>query len=124
MSRLANATRCFCIPRETKNIASWLTKQQNTKARHLPGGKGKRCRRQYIHRILKKDTIKKMFQRNWSIKETARRIGVSKKTVEVWKSNFQYIVMDELNKEREIEELIKGGPARWHQVNSIAGYWK
>lgn len=124
MSRLANATRCFCIPHETKNIAFWLTKQQNTKARHLPGRKGKEMPKTVYTQDFKKATIKKMFQRNWSIKETARRIGVSKKTIEVWKSNFQYIVMDELNKEREIEELIKGGPARWHQVNSIAGYWK
>ena len=94
MSRLANATRCFCIPHETKNIAFWLTKQQNTKARHLPGRKGKKMPKTVYTQDFKKAAIKKMFEENWSLKETARRTGVSKKTIEVWKVNFQYIVME------------------------------
>lgn len=97
----------------------------------MPGfGRAERSnmpKRQFTEEFKKK-TIKNMIRCKLTTKEAAKKAKVTERAIGYWEDRYYYEVIKELadeKRQRKRNAAQKNNrKAVWHQVNSIAGYWR
>lgn len=77
---------------------------------------------------FKKKTIKNMIRCKLTTKEAAQKAKVTETAIGYWENRYYYEAMQELadeKRQRKRSAAQKDNKKSvWHQVNSIAGYWR
>lgn len=97
----------------------------------MPGfGRAERSnmpKRQFTEEFKKK-TIKNMIRCKLTTKEAAKKAKVTETAIGYWEDRYYYEVIKELADEKRQRKrnrnAVQNRKVVWHQVNSIAGYWR
>ena len=77
---------------------------------------------------FKKKTIKNMIRFGLTKKEAAHKVKVTETALGYWEDKYYYEAMQELADEKRQRKRSTAQKDNrksvWHQVNSIAGYWR
>lgn len=95
----------------------------------MPGfGRAERSnmpKRQFTEEFKKK-TIKNMIRCKLTTKEAAKKAKVTETAIGYWEDRYYNEVIKELadEKRQRKRNAAQNRKVVWHQVNSIAGYWR
>ena len=82
-------------------------------------------KRQFTEKF-KKQTIKNMILYKMTTKEAAKKAKVTETAIGYWEDRYYYEVIKELadEKRQRKRNAAQNRKVVWHQVNSIAWYWR